>query len=99
VDIRRSSPTFGRWCGMLLSSQNKRQFYLPPGFAHGFQVLSENALFYYKCTDYYFPQNEVTVRWDDPQIGIQWPLADPVLSARDVAGPYLKDISPEKLFE
>ena len=99
VDIRRSSPTFGRWCGVRLSSQNRRQFYVPSGFAHGFQVLSETALFYYKCTDYYSPQHEATIRWDDPQIGIQWPLSDPVLSARDAAGPLLKDLPPGRLFE
>ena len=99
VDIRRSSPTFGRWFGVRLSSENKRQFYARTGLAHGFQVLSETALFYYKCTDYYFPQHEVTLRWNDPQIGIDWPLPDPVLSARDASGPLVKDVPPEQLFE
>ena len=98
VDIRRSSPTFGRWFGMTLSAENKRQFFLPPGFAHGFLVLSEMALFHYKCTDYYSPKDEQGFRWDDPDVGIKWPVENPILSKRDAAAPYLKAIPPEKLF-
>ena len=98
VDIRRSSPTFGRWFGMTLSAENKRQFFLPPGFAHGFLVLSEMALFHYKCTDYYSPKDEQGFRWDDPAVGIKWPAENPILSKRDAAAPYLKAIPPEKLF-
>ena len=98
VDIRRSSPTFGRWFGMTLSAENKRQFFLPPGFAHGFLVLSEMALFHYKCTDYYSPQDEQGFRWDDPDVGIKWPVENPILSQRDAAAPRLKALPPEKLF-
>jgi dTDP-4-dehydrorhamnose 3,5-epimerase len=97
VDIRRSSPTFGRWFGMTLSADNKRQFFLPPGFAHGFLVLSDMALFHYKCTDYYSPKDEQGFRWDDPEVGIKWPVENPILSKRDAAAPYLKAIPPEKL--
>jgi dTDP-4-dehydrorhamnose 3,5-epimerase len=98
VDIRRGSPTFGRWFGMTLSAENKRQFYLPPGFAHGFLVLSEMALFHYKCTDYYSPKDEQGFRWDDPDVGIKWPVENPILSQRDAAAPRLKALPPEKLF-
>ena len=98
VDIRRRSPTFGRWHGVNLSAENKRQFFIPPGFAHGFAVLSDAALFFYKCTDFYAPQHEVTVAWDDPDIGIQWPMANPVLSDKDRRGLRLKDVPVEKLF-
>ncbi len=83
VDIRRSSPSFGRWHGLVLSAENKRQFYVPPGFAHGFVVLSETALFHYKCTEFYSPKDEFAIRWDDPDIGIEWPLKEPLLSQRD----------------
>ena len=98
VDIRRGSPTFGRWFGMTLSAENKRQFFLPPGFAHGFLVLSEMALFHYKCTDIYSPRDEQGFRWNDPDVGIKWPVANPILSKRDAAAPYLKAIPPGKLF-
>jgi dTDP-4-dehydrorhamnose 3,5-epimerase len=98
VDIRRGSPTFGRWFGMTLSAENKRQFYLPPGFAHGFLVLSEMALFHYKCTDYYSPKDEQGFRWDDPAVGIKWPAETPILSQRDAAAPRLSALPPEKLF-
>jgi len=98
VDIRRSSPTFGRWFGMTLSAENKRQFFLPPGFAHGFLVLSDMALFHYKCTDYYSPKDEQGFRWDDPEVGIKWPVENPILSQRDAAAPRLKVLPPEKLF-
>jgi dTDP-4-dehydrorhamnose 3,5-epimerase len=98
VDIRRGSPTFGRWFGMTLSAENKRQFFLPPGFAHGFLVLSEMALFHYKCTDYYSPKDEQGFRWDDPDVGIKWPIENPILSKRDAAAPRLNAIPPGKLF-
>jgi len=89
VDLRRASSTFGRWVGVTLSAANKRMLWVPPGFAHGFYVTSESAEFLYKCTDYYAPQNEVAIRWDDPAIGIEWPLVGgkaPTLSAKDAAG-------------
>ncbi|MBP7827069.1 MAG: dTDP-4-dehydrorhamnose 3,5-epimerase [Verrucomicrobia bacterium] len=98
VDVRRSSPTFGRWQGVTLSAENKQQFFIPPGFAHGFAVLSETALFFYKCTAFYAPEHEVTLAWNDPDIGIRWPLADPVLSEKDQRGWRLQDIPAEKLF-
>ena len=98
VDIRRSSPTFGRWHSVMLSAENKRQFYVPPGFAHGFQVLSETALFSYKCTDLYEPKDEMGIRWDDPEIGIDWPIKNPVLSERDAKAPRLKEVPAGKLF-
>ena len=87
VDIRQSSPTFGKWVGANLSAENKRQMWVPPGFAHGFLVLSEFAEFLYKTTDFYAPEHECSIRWDDPAIGIQWPLqGTPVLSAKDRQG-------------
>ena len=89
VDLRRSSPTFGRWVGVTLSSQNHRQIWVPPGFAHGFYVLSEWAEITYKVTDFYDPQGERTLIWNDPQVGIHWPLPDdqkPILSPKDAQG-------------
>ena len=87
VDLRRSSPTFGRWYGVELSGENHRQFWVPAGFAHGFYVLSESADFLYKTTDYYAPEHERSLAWNDPTVGVQWPLAgEPLLSAKDVAG-------------
>lgn len=87
VDLRRQSATFGKWVGVILSAENKRQLWVPPGFAHGFLVLKEGTEFLYKTTDYYAPQHERCIRWDDPEIGIEWPLAgDPVLSAKDQLG-------------
>ncbi len=84
VDIRKSSPTFGRWVGITLSADNKRQFWIPEGFAHGFVVLSEVAEFLYLTTDYYAPEHERAIRWDDPKLGIDWPLTgDPILSPKD----------------
>ncbi|WP_342243397.1 dTDP-4-dehydrorhamnose 3,5-epimerase [Pseudomonas sp. OTU5201] len=92
VDIRRSSPTFGRWVGVHLSAENKRQLWVPEGFAHGFVVLSEYAEFLYKTTDYYAPEHERCIRWDDPDLAIDWPLAEaPQLSAKDKAGVNFKD--------
>jgi len=87
VDIRRSSPTFGQWVGVLLSAENKRQLWVPAGFAHGFVVLSESAEFLYKTTDYYAPAHERCIRWDDPTLGIDWQLNEaPQLSAKDQTG-------------
>jgi dTDP-4-dehydrorhamnose 3,5-epimerase len=91
VDIRRGSPTFGQWYGVYLSGDNHLQLYVPPGFAHGFCVVSESADFLYKCTDFYAPGDEYSVRWDDPQIGIDWPMVDPLLSDKDACAPLLKD--------
>ncbi len=92
VDIRRDSPRFGQWAGIVLSAENKRQFWIPPGFAHGFLVLSECAEFLYKTTDYYAPALERCIRWDDPDLGIDWPLSGaPVLSAKDEKGVAFKD--------
>ncbi len=98
VDLRRSSPTFGRWHGLNLSSQNRLQFYIPPGFAHGFAVLSETAIFAYKCTEFYSPADELTLQWDDPDVGIAWPFRDPVLSEKDRRGLRLKELPLERLF-
>lgn len=93
VDIRRSSPTFGKWASTILSGENKNQLWIPPGFAHGFYVLSEAAEFFYKCTDFYAPQHERTLRWDDPRLGINWQLdgETPLLSTKDLAGSCLDD--------
>lgn len=98
VDIRRSSPTFGHWHGLSLSAENNRQFYIPPGFAHGFAVLSETALFAYKCTELYAPQNEMTLAWNDAEVGIKWPLESPRLSEKDARGLRLRDIPADRLF-
>lgn len=98
VDLRRNSPTFKQWHGVMLDAKSKTQFYIPPGFAHGFAVLSETALFHYKCTDYYSPQDEMAIRWDDPEIGIRWPTSEPILSKRDLQAPLLKEIPHERLF-
>lgn len=89
VDLRRSSPTFGRWVGAELSAENHRLIWVPPGFGHGFYVLSEQAEFVYKCTDYYAPEHERVIRYDDPDIAIDWPLisgVETVLSAKDLGG-------------
>lgn len=87
VDLRRRSPTFGRWVGVYLSAENKRQLWIPEGFAHGFLVLSAFAEFLYKATDYYLPEAERTIRWDDPTLDIAWPLRDPQLSTKDAVAP------------
>jgi dTDP-4-dehydrorhamnose 3,5-epimerase len=93
VDVRRDSPTFGRWDGTLLSADNHRQLYIPPGFAHGFCVLSETADLFYKCSDYYHPEDERTLLWNDPGVGIDWPLEDaPLLSDKDRRGTPLADL-------
>lgn len=88
VDLRRGEPTFGQWVGEILSADNKRQLWIPEGFAHGFLVLSDDAEFLYKTTDYWYPEHERCIRWDDPELGIAWPLrgASPIVSAKDSAG-------------
>jgi dTDP-4-dehydrorhamnose 3,5-epimerase len=92
VDLRRSSPTFGQWVGMHLSASNKRQFWVPEGFAHGFLVLSDAAEFLYKTTDYYAPKYERSILWNDPYLGIGWPIeGEPVLSRKDAEAPPFKD--------
>ena len=92
VDIRRSSPTFGKWAGVVLSARNHRQLWVPPGFAHGFVVLSDAAQFLYKTTDYWFPEFERSIVWNDPGIGIEWPIDfEPVLAAKDAAGKTLNE--------
>ena len=97
VDIRAGSPHFGRAVGVTLSAENKRQIYIPPGFAHGFCVTSEAALFVYKCTEFYNPALEGCVRWDDPQIGIKWPVGQTTLSDKDRAAPMLREIPQDRL--
>ncbi len=98
VDLRLGSPTFGKWEAIILKGATHNQLYVPPGFAHGFCVLSEEALFYYKCTDFYAPQNEHGIIWNDPDLDIPWPIKDPILSQKD--GKYLKlqEIPEEFLF-
>lgn len=97
VDVRRGSPHFGQWLGIVLSAQNGRQLYIPPGFAHGYLVTSPDALLAYKCTDYYDPPSERGIRWDDPDIGIEWPEMHPVLSDKDRGWPRLKELPGEVL--
>lgn len=97
VDLRKGSPTFGKWHGETLDSKSGRQFYVPPGFAHGFVVLSEFAVFAYKCSDYYNPTGELTLRWNDPAIGINWPVESPVVSDKDARGLMLAEVPQEKL--
>ena len=94
VDLRAGSPTFGQWDGYTLSAETGHQLYIPEGMAHGFLTLSERAVFSYKCTDYYTPEAEVTLLWDDPEVGIEWPLAEPILSEKDRAGRRLHEIAP-----
>jgi dTDP-4-dehydrorhamnose 3,5-epimerase len=90
VDVRVGSPTFGKWSAAVLSEANHHQLYVPGGFAHGFCVLSEEAEIQYKCSDYYDPADDRGVRWNDPELGIAWPVSEPVLSAKDMAQPFLK---------
>lgn len=91
VDARRSSPTFGKWVGVLLSDANRRQLWVPPGFAHGFCVVSETAEVLYKTTDVYHPEDERTVIWNDPDIGVAWPVTDPIVSGKDQLGKRLSE--------
>jgi dTDP-4-dehydrorhamnose 3,5-epimerase len=97
VDIRTGSPTFGQWEALNLSAENKRQFYVPPGCAHGFCVVSDTALFSYKCTDSYNPNAEGSIIWNDPDIGIDWPIAAPELSRKDAVAPRLSDLPDSSL--
>ena len=97
VDVRVGSPTFGQWESVILSSKNNVQVYVPPGFAHGFCVVSDTALFYYKCTELYRPESEVGVIWNDPAIRIEWPTDEPELSIRDQRHPVLADIPHDRL--
>jgi len=91
------SPDFGKWVGEMLSEENRRQLYVPPGFAHGFLVTSDTVLFAYKCTAYYCPQAELTIAWNDPDIGITWPLDSPILSEKDLVAPRLRYFEVERL--
>ncbi|MBT3027065.1 MAG: dTDP-4-dehydrorhamnose 3,5-epimerase [Candidatus Thiodiazotropha sp. (ex Ctena orbiculata)] len=98
VDVRQGSPWFGQWIGAHLSEDNHHQLYVPVGFAHGYLVLSEDAIFSYKCTDYYHPETQFSIRWDDPQIGIEWPGGlDPILAEKDRDAPLLSEIAVEQL--
>lgn len=97
VDLRSDSPTFGKWEGVLLSDRNMRQLYIPEGFAHGFCVLSDTALFSYKCTDFYAPDDEGGLLWSDPEIAIDWPVTMPILSDKDRVYPRLKDLNRHQL--
>ena len=97
VDIRRGSPTYGRWTAAVLSAENKRQFWIPEGFAHGFVVLSEQATFHYLCTATYDPQADAAIRWDDADLAIDWPVSAPRLSPKDAAAPFLADVAAERL--
>ena len=94
VDLRKSSSHYGQWVGEVLSAENKHQLWVPPGYGHGFLVLSDTAEFEYKCTEYYAPEFERAIRWDDPDLGIEWPLLDgkqPVLSSKDAGAPFFRD--------
>jgi dTDP-4-dehydrorhamnose 3,5-epimerase len=97
VDVRQGSPTLGRWHGVRLSSTNNRSMYIPPGFAHGFVVLSDEALFCYKCTEYYAPGCESSLRWNDPDLAIDWPISNPKLSSKDLEAPFLRAIPADRL--
>ncbi len=97
VDVRQGSPTFGQWEGVILDDETHRMFYVPPGFAHGFCVLSDEADFIYKCTDYYHPQSEQGIAWNDPEIAIEWPDMDYTLSEKDQNNPKLSEQPKEKL--
>jgi len=97
VDIRQGSPTFGKWVGITLSAENRRQVFVPAGFAHGFCVISDSALFSYKCTDIYNPKAEVSIIWNDPDIGIDWPVTEPELSEKDRKAPRLSQLPEDRL--
>lgn len=97
VDIRLGSPTFGKWTGIRLSSENRRQVFIPEGFAHGFCVMSEFAIFYYKCSDFYMPNDEGGIIWSDPDIGIKWPVEDPIVSEKDKQFQKLFALTPEQI--
>ena len=93
VDIRKDSPSFSKWIGVTLSADNKQQLYVPPGYAHGFCVTSEHAEVVYKCTALYKPEDDAGIRWDDPQIGISWPIRNPLVSDKDQVAPLLSEIA------
>ena len=97
VDLRQGSPHFGRWTAAILSAENKRQMWIPEGFAHGFAVLSEVAVLSYLCTAPYDPGADAGIRWNDAQLAIDWPLAAPLLSGKDARAPFLEDVAPERL--
>jgi len=97
VDMRRDSPTFRQWAGHRLSAENREQIWIPPGYAHGFCVLSETALFAYKCTTPYDAASEMAIRWDDKDLAIAWPIRMPMLSHKDLAAPLLRGIDPKRL--
>ena len=99
VDLRCGSPTFGKWQGFTLTGEHKEQLYVPRGFAHGFCVLSETALFQYKCTDRYSPESERGIIWNDPTLAIPWPVREPVISEKDTKHPYFKDLKDELIFD
>jgi len=99
VDIRRGSPDFGKWVGAEITEENRRMLYVPPGFAHGFQVLSETAEVMYKCTDEYSPSDDRGIIWNDPEINVIWPLAEPLLSGKDEKHPGLRDADNNFIFE
>jgi dTDP-4-dehydrorhamnose 3,5-epimerase len=99
VDIRRGSPTFGRHFALRLSSENKLQLYIPPGLAHGFLVLSDSAEFLYKCSDFYHPEDEYGIAWNDPEIGIEWPINEPILSVKDQRNLFLSAVPIDRLPE
>ena len=97
VDVRRGSPDFGRWTAVMLTAANKRHFWIPEGFAHGFAVLSEHATFVYQCTAFYDRAADAGIRWNDGRIGVDWPIANPVLSDKDQRTPFLDEVAREKL--
>jgi dTDP-4-dehydrorhamnose 3,5-epimerase len=97
VDVRRGSPTFGRWASVVLSAENRKQFWIPEGFAHGFAVLSERALFNYLCTDVYVKEADAGIRWNDADIAVDWPISAPTLSAKDETAPFLGEIAEDRL--
>jgi dTDP-4-dehydrorhamnose 3,5-epimerase len=97
VDVRVGSPHFGKWVGYELSAANHRQLWVPPGFAHGFCVTTDHAMFAYKCTDIYHRESEIGLAWNDPALGIDWPIREPLLSAKDAAAPTLSEIEKERL--
>jgi dTDP-4-dehydrorhamnose 3,5-epimerase len=97
VDVRPGSPTFGEWTGVEISAANRWQLWIPPGLAHGFQALEDGTVFCYKCDELYSPADERCLRWDDPAIGIEWPLADGIVSPRDAAAPFLNPITTDEL--
>ncbi len=97
VDVRLGSPSFGKWVGVTLSAETGRELYIPPGFAHGFVVRGDSALFSYKCTEYYQPESEASLAWDDPDLAIAWPEDAPRLSPKDAAAPRLRDVPTDRL--